>query len=404
MKIKKGIPLIDQHDKNGFYGGKFGGNYVAETAVQPIEDLSNLFQKLRKDKKFLKLKDHYFKNYLGGETPFFKLESLTEYLGGAQIWCKDVSAIHGRAHKGYHATVNALICKAAGKKYIVGDTGAGMFGKNLAMAARELKLKCKIFMGTKDIKRQAPNVKFMREAGAEIIPVNTGSATLVDAVSECMRYYVSNCDTTHLAVGSAIGANVFLKICAYSTAQISKELKNQLIDEFGKVPKMKLVNVIGGGSSAIGFWNEFIDYPKKHVELIGVEAKYCAPLTTNAKLAILHGAAQYCLTDKNGQIKETHSISAGLDYPGVSPLHCFLKDTGRARYCSASDEQALAAFKLITKLEPSVKPSLEPAHCLHEVIRLAPKLNQDEIIVYNNCGHAYKDRKIIKDKIGYFPS
>ena len=404
MKLKKGIPLIDQHDKNGFYGGKFGGNFLAETAIQPIKDLSNLFEKLRKDKRFLKLKDNYFKNYLGGETPLFKLETLSEYLGGAQIWCKDVSAIHGQAHKGYHATVNALICKAAGKKYIVGDTGAGMFGKNLAMAARELKLKCKIFMGTKDIKRQAPNVKFMREAGAEIVPVNTGSATLVDAVSECMRYYVSNCDTTHLAVGSAIGANVFLKICAYSTAQISKELKNQLIEEFGEIPKMKLVNVIGGGSSAIGFWSEFIDYPKKHVELIGVEAKYCAPLTTNAKLAILHGAAQYCLTDKNGQIKETHSISAGLDYPGVSPLHCFLKDTGRARYCSASDEQALTAFKLVTKLEPSVKPSLEPAHCLHEVIRLAPKLNQDEIIIYNNCGHAYKDRKIIQDKIGYFPA
>ena len=339
-----------------------------------------------------------------GETPLFKLENLTDHLGGAQIWCKDVSAIHGDAHKAYHATVNALICKAAGKKYIVGDTGAGMFGKNLAMAARELKLKCKIFMGTKDIKRQAPNVKFMREAGAEIIPVSSGSATLVDAVSECMRYYVSNCDTTHLAVGSAIGANVFLKICAYSTAQISRELKKQLLEEFGEIPKMKLVNVIGGGSSAAGFWSEFIHYPKKHIELIGVEAKYCAPLTTNAKLAILHGAAQYCLTDKNGQIKETHSISAGLDYPGVSPLHCFLKDTGRARYCSASDEQALAAFKLVTQLEPSVKPSLEPSHCLHEVIRLAPKLNEDEIIIYNNCGHAYKDRKIIQEKIGYYPT
>ena len=159
------------------------------------------------------------------------------------------------------------------------------------------------------------------------------------------------------------------------------------MDEFGEIPKMKLINVIGGGSSAAGFWSEFIHYPKKHIELIGVEAKYCAPLTTNAKLAILHGAAQYCLTDKNGQIKETHSISAGLDYPGVSPLHCFLKDAGRARYCSASDEQALAAFKLVTQLEPSVKPSLEPSHCLHEVIRLAPKLNEDEIIIYLSLIH-----------------
>ena len=404
MKIQKGKSLIDQCDSRGFYGGKFGGNFVAETAIKPIQDLSKLFEKLRRDKKFLKLRDYYFKNYLGGETPFFPLSNLSRHLGGAQIWCKDVSAIHGDAHKAYHATVNALICKASGKKYIVGDTGAGMFGRNLAMAARELKLSCRIFMGTIDIKRQAPNVKFMREAGAEIIPVNTGSKTLVDAVSECMRYFVSNCDTTHLAVGSAIGANVFLKICAWSTAQISKELKQQLKREFGKIPKLKLVNVIGGGSSAAGFFSEFIHYPKKYVELIGVEAKYAAPLTTNAKLAILHGAAQYCLTDKDGQIKETHSISAGLDYPGVSPLHCFLKDTGRARYTSASDEQALAAFKLVTQLESSIKPSLEPAHCLHEVIRIAPKLNKNEIVIFNNCGNSYKDKKIIEEKIGYYPS
>ena len=238
MHIKKNIPLIDQHDKNGFYlNGKFGGNFVAETARKPIDDLSKLFEKLRKSKKFLKKRDYYFKNYLGGETPFFKLENLTKYLGGAQIWCKDVSAINGDAHKAYHATVNALICKESGKKFIVEDTGAGMFGKNLALAAKKMGLSAKIFMGTKDISRQAANVKFMRKAGAEIIPVNSGSRTLVDAVSECMRYYVSNCDTTHLAVGSAIGANVFLKICAWSTSQISRELKKQLVKEFGKIPK-----------------------------------------------------------------------------------------------------------------------------------------------------------------------
>ena len=403
MRLKKGINIIDQHDKFGFYcNGKFGGNFCAETARKPIEDLSKLFEKLRKNKNFLKKKDYYFKHYLGGETPFFKLKNLTKYLGGAQIWCKDVSAINGDAHKAYHATVNALICKESGRKFIAGDTGAGMFGKNLALAAKEMKLSAKIFMGTKDISRQAPNVKFMREAGAEVVPVDSGSKTLVDAVSECMRYYVSNCDTTHLAVGSAIGCNIFLKICAWSTSQISKELKKQLIKEFGEVPKLKLINVIGGGSSALGFWNEFIDYDKKHVELIGVEAKYAAPLATNAKVAVLHGAAQYCLTNKDGQIADTHSLSAGLDYPGSSPLHGLLKDTKRARYTLASDKEALNAFKLVTKLE-KLRPSLEPAHAWSECIRIAPKLKKSDVIVVNNCGKGYKDKKIYIDNIGYYP-
>ena len=280
-----------------------------------------------------------------------------------------------------------------------------MFGKNLAMAARELKLKCKIFMGTKDIKRQAPNVKFMREAGAEIIPVSSGSATLVDAVSECMRYYVSNCDTTHLAVGSAIGANVFLKICAYSTAQISRELKKQLLEEFGEIPKMKLVNVIGGGSSAAGFWSEFMD---TNAQFIGVEAGgprnsklHAAPLTNGSKIGILHGAAQYVIQDSEGQIGSTESISAGLDYPGISPLHCFLKDTKRARYTSASDEEALKAYQLVSKLE-NISPSLEPSHAFAEAIKLAPKLSSSEIIIVNSCGDSLKDKDIIKQKLGSY--
>ena len=403
MKLKKGIPLIDQHDKNGFYGGKFGGNFVAETTIKPIEDLAKLFSKLRKNKEFLKRKENLFNNYLGGETPFFKLSHLTEHLGGAQIWCKDVSAIRGDAHKAYHATINALICKMSGKRYIAGDTGAGMFGKNLAMAAKHMGLSAKIFMGSVDIERQAINCKFMRDAGAEIIPVTSGSATLVDAVSECQRYYVANCDTTHLAVGSAIGANIFAKICVYSTSQISKELKSQVMEEFGEIPKMKLINVIGGGSSALGFWNEFIDYDKKHVELIGVEAKGAAPLSNNGKLSILHGAAQYCLTDEDGQISPTHSLSAGLDYPGSSSMHGFLKDIGRASYTNASDKEALNAFKLVTELE-DIRPSLEPAHAFAECLRLAPKLKNDDIIVINNCGISSKDEKIIRKEIGYYPS
>jgi tryptophan synthase beta chain len=407
IKLKKKIPLIDQHDKNGFWGGKFGGSFIPETLKKPVEDLTLLFERLRYDKKFLKQRDFYFKNYVGSPTSFIKLENLSRYLGGGQIYAKMVSEANGGAHKIYNATVHALICKMAGKKYIVGDTGAGYAGKMLSMAAKKFGLKCKIFMGAKDMKRQKPNCDAIRKNGAEIVPVYTGSQTLVDAVSECMRYWVSNCDQTHLCVGSTVGPNIFVKICGWSTSQISKELKLQLKLEFTKFPKkIKLINCVGGGSSAYGFWSEFIDYDKKNIELIGVEAGgpkksklHAAPLTSGAKLGILHGAAAYVCQNKEGQISNTESISAGLDYPGVSPIHCFLKDTKRARYTTASDESALSAYKLVTKLE-KINPSLEPCHAFAEAIRITPKLSKDNIIIVNSCGDAKKDRDILKERLG----
>ena len=409
LKLKKKTLLIDQHDKNYLYGGKFGGNFIPETLKKPVEDLTILFEKLRHDKKFLQQRDYYFKHYVGAPTPFIPLHNLTKHLGGAQIWAKVVSEANGGAHKIYNATVHALICKRAGKKYIIGDTGAGYAGKMLSMAAKKFGLKCKIFMGAKDIKRQKPNCDAMRKNGAEIVPVYSGSQTLVDAVSECMRYWVSNCDTTHMCVGSTVGPNIFIKICAWSTAQISRELIVQMKQAFGNVPKkLKLINCVGGGSSAMGFWNEFMDYDKKQVEFIGVEAGgptksklHAAPLTNGSKIGILHGAAQYVIQDKDGQIGETASISAGLDYPGISPLHCFLKDTKRARYTSATDEEALNAYKLVSKLE-KLSPSLEPSHAFAEAIKLAPKLSKETIIVVNSCGDAKKDRDIIKKRLGYF--
>ena len=409
LKLKKKTLLIDQHDKNYLYGGKFGGNFIPETLKKPVEDLTILFEKLRHDKKFLQQRDYYFKHYVGAPTPFIPLHNLTKHLGGAQIWAKVVSEANGGAHKIYNATVHALICKRAGKKYIIGDTGAGYAGKMLSMAAKKFGLKCKIFMGAKDIKRQKPNCDAMRKNGAEIVPVYSGSQTLVDAVSECMRYWVSNCDTTHMCVGSTVGPNIFIKICAWSTAQISRELIVQMKQTFGNVPKkLKLINCVGGGSSAMGFWNEFMDHDKKQVEFIGVEAGgptksklHAAPLTNGSKIGILHGAAQYVIQDKDGQIGETASISAGLDYPGISPLHCFLKDTKRARYTSATDEEALNAYKLVSKLE-KLSPSLEPSHAFAEAIKLAPKLSRETIIVVNSCGDAKKDRDIIKKRLGYF--
>ena len=262
-------------------------------------------------------------------------------------------------------------------------------------------------MGLKDIKRQKPNCDAIKRNGAEIIPVTTGSQTLVDAVSECMRYWVSNCDTTHMCVGSTVGPNIFVKICGWSTSQISRELLKQLKKEFLKMPKkIKLINCVGGGSSAYGFWSEFIDFPKKQIELIGVEAGgprnsklHAAPLSKGAKLGILHGAASYVCQDKEGQIKETDSISAGLDYPGVSPIHCFLKETKRAKYTSATDEAALNAFKIVTKFE-DIRPSLEPSHAFAEAIRIAPKLSKNTIIIVNSCGDAKKDEDIINQRLG----
>ncbi len=406
MKILKGKLLIDQHDKNYMYGGKFGGNFIPETLKKPIDDLTSLFSKLRKDSKFIKERDQHFKNYIGVPTPFIKLENLTSHLKGAQIYAKVVSEANGGAHKIYNATVHCLMAKRAGKKYIVGDTGAGYAGKMLSMAAKRFGLKCKIFMGAKDIERQKPNVRAIRKNGAQIVSVKTGSQTLVDAVSECMRYWVSNCDTTAMCVGSTVGPNIFIKICAWSTAQISRELIKQVKEEFGIIPKkLKLINCVGGGSSAAGFWNDFID---TKAELIGVEAGgpknsklHAAPLTNNSKVGILHGAAQYVIQNHEGQIGNTSSISAGLDYPGISPLHCFLKDTKRARYTSATDEEALNAYALVSKLE-NISPSLEPSHAFAEAIKIAPKLHPSEVIIVNSCGDSLKDKDIIKKRLGNY--
>ena len=406
LKIRKNLALIDQHDKNFMYGGKFGGNFIPETLKKPINDLTKLFSKLRKDKSFLKQRDYYFKNYIGSPTPFIKLENLTNHLKGAQIYAKVVSEANGGAHKIYNATVHCLIAKKSGKKFIVGDTGAGYAGKMLSMAAKKFGLKCKIFMGVKDIKRQRPNVEAIRKNGATIVPVTSGSQTLVDAVSECMRYWVANNDTTNLCVGSTVGPNIFVKICAWSTAQISRELFYQVKEEFGKIPRrIKLINCVGGGSSAMGFWNEFMD---TDAEFIRVEAGgpknsklHAAPLTSGSKIGILHGAAQYVIQDKEGQIGSTESISAGLDYPGISPLHCFLKDAKRARYTSASDEDALKAYQLVSRLE-NISPSLEPSHAFAEAIKLAPKLKLSDVIVVNSCGDSLKDKDIIKKKLGSY--
>ena len=230
---------------------------------------------------------------------------------------------------------------------------------------------------------------------------------MVDAVSESMRWWTAENELAHLCVGSTVGPTIFVKICAWSTAQISREMKKQVLKEFGNIPKdMKLINCVGGGSSAAGFWNEWMD--DENVEFIGVEAggpegssKHAAPLTNDSPLGVLHGATQYVIQDKEGEIEDTESISAGLDYPGVSPLHCYLKEAGRARYTSATDEEAIEAFQLVSRMEGFVSPSLEPSHAFAEAIKIAPGLSKDTVICVDSCGDSAKDAQIIAERLGY---
>jgi tryptophan synthase beta chain len=412
IKLKKGIPLYDQHDKNYMYGGKFGSNYIPETLWKPVEDLTKTFNKLRNDKKFLREKEHYFNEYIGSPTPLVRLTNLSRHLGGAEIWAKDISKAKFGCHKIYSVIVHALICKRSGKKAWSTETGAGYNGKVVAMVGKHFKIPTTVFMGKRDYLRQSPNVNFMKKAGAKVIPVDVGNKSLIESTSESMRYWVANCDKSHLVVGSVVGPNIFQKICAWSVSQISKELKIQIKQTFKKMPKkLKLVSAVGGGSSSYGLWDNFIDDDKKQVELIGIEAEgkrtsklHSAPLSKNCKLGILHGSAQYVFQNKEGQINSSESISSGLSYSGISSLHCLLKDAKRAKYYSVNDDQVLEAFKIVSKLEDRVSPSLEPLHAYAWVIANAKKFDKSTIIVIGNSGHSYKDKHIIQEELGYYPN
>ena len=405
IKIKKGIPLYDQCDDNGYWGKIFGSSFIPETLFQPLEDLSIAFEKLRKNKKFIKERDEMYAKFIGRPTPFLKLNNLSKYLGGAQIYAKHEAMANSQSHKLNNALLHCLIAKYTHKKVVVGDTGAGMAGSGLAMAAAATGLKAIIFQGEKDYLRQAPNSMRMRLLGAQIHVVKSGSRQLVDAVSESIRYYVANCDKVHLAVGSSVGPSIYTRICAYAQSVISKELKKQIKDEFGKIPKdLTLCAAVGGGSSSLGFWMHMIDSGCK---LIGCEAggpikfknKHAAPLTYGSKLGILHGAAQYVMQDKNFQIADTESVSAGLDYPGCSAIHSWLKQQKRATYVAPSDEATLEAFKLCSRLE-GIQASLEPSHALAHVCKIAPKMKKTDKIITLICGNAMKDFSIIAERLG----
>ena len=385
---KKTLP-----DNKGRFG-VYGGRYVAETLVPALDELDEQYRIIKKDKKFLSEFHNDLKEYVGRPSPLYLAKRWTEILGGAQVYLKREDLNHTGAHKINNTVGQILLAKHMGKKRIIAETGAGQHGVASATVAARHGLDCVVYMGEEDIKRQSLNVFRMKLLGAEVVGVNSGTRTLKDAMNEAMRDWVTNVDDTYYIIGSVAGPHPYPEIVRDFNAVVGEEVIEQSINQIGKNPDA-LVACVGGGSNALGLFYPFIN--SKEVRLIGVEAgglglstgKHAAPLNDGTE-GVLHGMRTYLMQDDAGQILETHSVSAGLDYPGVGPEHAWLKDTGRAEYVVADDNEALEAFKEVTKIE-GIMPALETAHALAFVRKLAPTMENNQTIVVNVSGRGDKD-------------
>ena len=380
-------------DSNGKYG-VYGGRYVPETLIPALEELDKQYQLIKQDKDFQDEVSRDLKTYVGRPSPLYFAKRWTQQLGGAKVFLKREDLNHTGAHKINNTVGQILLAKRMGKKRIIAETGAGQHGVATATVAARHGLPCVVYMGEEDINRQSLNVFRMKLLGAEVVSVTSGTKTLKDAMNEAMRDWVTNVDDTYYIIGSVAGPHPYPEIVRDFNSVVGKELITQSAKEFGKDPEV-LIACVGGGSNAMGLFYPFIN--AKNVRLIGVEAgglgletgKHAAPLS-DGKEGILHGMRTYLMQDEAGQIKETHSVSAGLDYPGVGPEHAWLKDIGRAEYVVADDEEALEAFKELTLIE-GIMPALETAHALAHVKKMAPLMNKDEVIVVNVSGRGDKD-------------
>lgn len=384
-------------DERGWFG-EFGGRFVPETLMHPLEELEEAFEASISDPQFLGELDNLLREYAGRPTPLYFARRLTEYLGGAKIYLKREDLAHTGAHKINNTLGQALLTKRMGKPRVIAETGAGQHGVATATAAALLGLECCIYMGELDMNRQRLNVFRMKLLGAEVVPVRSGSRTLKDAINEALRDWVTNIRTTHYILGSVTGPHPFPKMVRFFQSVIGREAKQQILEREGRLPDY-VVACVGGGSNAIGIFWEFL--PHEEVRLIGVEAagkglttgEHAASLSAGT-IGVLHGAKTFILQDEDGQIKDTHSISAGLDYPGVGPEHAFLKATGRAQYVAVTDDEALDAFKLLARLE-GILPALEPAHAIAYACQLAKQLPKESIIIVNLSGRGDKDVEVV---------
>jgi tryptophan synthase beta chain len=382
--------------------GIFGGRFVPETLMKAVIELNNAYETAKKDPTFQAEIARLLKEYVGRETPLYLAENLTKHAGGATIYLKREDLNHTGAHKINNAIGQALLAVRMGKRRIVAETGAGQHGVATATVCALLNLDCIIFMGEEDIKRQALNVFRMELLGAKVVGVSSGSATLKDAVNEALRYWVANVDDTHYLLGSVMGPHPFPVMVRDFQTVIGKETKEQFLAREGSLPDA-VVACIGGGSNAMGMFYPFIE--DEGVRLYGVEAAgagvetdFHAASLTKGRPGVLHGALMYLLQSEDGQIQEAHSISAGLDYPGVGPEHSFLKDSGRANYVSITDHEALDAFLLLSKLE-GIIPALESAHAVAYAIKLAGEMENSESIVVCLSGRGDKDVDTVKAKL-----
>ncbi|MGE6742473.1 tryptophan synthase subunit beta [Allorhizobium pseudoryzae] len=380
----------DEDGRFGIYGGRF----VAETLIPLILDLEAEWKKAKTDAEFQAELAHLGTHYIGRPSPLYFAERLTAELGGAKIYFKRDELNHTGSHKINNCIGQILLAKRMGKKRIIAETGAGQHGVASATVAARFGFPCVVYMGATDVERQAPNVFRMKLLGAEVKPVTSGHGTLKDAMNEALRDWVTNVDDTYYIIGTAAGPHPYPEMVREFQSVIGKEAREQMMAAEGRLPDM-LVAAVGGGSNAIGLFHPFLD--DESVRIVGVEAggkgldgeEHCASLTAG-RPGVLHGNRTYLLQDGDGQIKEGHSISAGLDYPGIGPEHSWLKDSGRVEYVPIKDDEALAAFQLLTRTE-GIIPALEPSHALAEVVKRAPTMDKDQIILMNLCGRGDKD-------------
>ena len=384
--LKKGP---DSNGKFGIHGGRF----VAETLMPLILEVENSYEKAIKNQSFINELEMYRRDYIGRPSPLYFAERLTEHFGGAKIYLKRDELNHTGAHKINNVIGQILLAKKMGKNKIIAETGAGQHGVATATACALFGFECEVFMGAMDIERQKPNVQRMQLLGAKITPVTSGTGTLKDAMNDALRFWVSNANTHFYIIGTAAGPHPYPKMVRDFQSVIGEEAKKQILEKENRLPDV-LVACIGGGSNALGLFHPFLD--DKEVEIFGVEAAgkglksdfHAASLSAGSP-GILHGNRTYLLQDNNGQISDAHSISAGLDYPGIGPEHSWLYDIGRIKYLSTTDEESLIAFKLCSRLE-GIIPALEPAHALHITGTLAAK-RKGQIIIMNMCGRGDKD-------------
>ena len=387
--------------KDGRYG-KFGGRYIPETLIPAIKELEYSYQKYSHDPDFKRELSEYLKDYAGRPTPLYFAKNLTNYVGGAKIYIKREDLLHGGAHKTNNTIGQCILAKRMGKKRVIAETGAGQHGVGTALASAVLGLDCEVYMGLKDIERQKLNVFRMKLLGSKVHPVLSGSQTLKDAINEALRDWITNVKTTYYVIGSVVGPHPYPMIVRDFQSVIGREIKQQCNEKFGGLPNA-IVACVGGGSNAIGSFYPFIE--DKEVSLYGIEAggsgaksgKHAATLVSGS-IGILHGMKSYLLQDSTGQVSETHSVSAGLDYPGVGPEHSFLKEIGRVIYKPCTDKQAIQAFMTLSKYE-GIIPALESAHAISYGMKLAKKMRSTENIVITLSGRGDKDVEIVQKYI-----